>query len=1120
MASDPAITVRDQQIEFSESRECLRITLAQISPSYDRNVFADEFVAKVSEPDRQAERIVRIIQHARNSGADLLLFPELVAPVSHLGTIEQSLADTSGDFVACIPYEHTRLPELVALLPADEIELHGLTEVAPTRLVNFSRIFIRAAGIARVLTQMKLTPFSGEFSLSARDTLVCGNVLHRFVSNWGTFLFLICKDYVGEVRTDPPMPMFDFLKALTEDELHYVFVSALNPEPEAFIHAARSFYYLQEKSSRTFSVFLNGAELNHTAVVFPARPHPKVRGAKGVVLEPLFETKPGWGTRIEFPGSVEALISARFARLDTYTNLPSKEIFSPVYETVTEELSDIGIDSVLAAAAHGVTQADEPKVEVEPTAHNLPPQITPFVGREEELAEVNKLLGDRSCRLVTLVGPGGIGKSRLGLQAAAQRTGDFRHGVYLVPLAPVSSVEFVVPTVADSLSFPLHGTEEPRVQVLNYLREKHLLLLMDSFEHVLEGAGLVGEILQTAPDVKVLATSQERLNISGEWTLSIDGLAVPTSPDARDAARYSAVRLFLESAQRARTGFALTSEEQPYVVRICQLVGGMPLAIELASSWVRALSCEEILAEIEQSPDLLSTSARDAPVRHRSLRAVFDYSWALLSEQEREALMRLSVFRGGFRREAARTVAEASLPVISALVDKSLLRWDPSGRYEMHQLLRDYVEGRLSETPGAQEMIREKHGRYFAAFLHERRKQLRGADEQDVENEIGHELENVRRAWSWAAGQARREEIDKGLNTLYRFYWIRGLYQEGESAMAKAVKALRPGGEDSAVGKALAGQGAFSRALGCHDEASELLGESLRIFRKLGRKKYAAFSLGNLGMISVARGRYAEAQHLYEESLALSEESEDPVEMAESLNGLGMIASRQGRYREAQEYFRRALSICRQTGDRKGAASALNNLGTIANLTSDKEKARELFREALALKNEQGDRIGATTALSNLGAIAGELGDYGEAKRMFEETLAIRRQIGARAGVCNALTNLGVVAAKLGVPAEARERLREALSIAADIRAEPTALTTLAFYADLLANTGDQERALEILALVRRHPACPKGKRNEADRMLTALKNELPPPKAAEAQERGSRRELWPLVRELVSERD
>jgi predicted ATPase/Tfp pilus assembly protein PilF len=1117
--TEAGIIVSDHRIEFCESRDSLRVALAQISPAYDQDVFANDFLVRARDPERQAERIVKIIRHARSTDTDLLVFPELVAPFSHREAIETELEGGTSDFIVCIPYEHTTLGDVLPLLSDEERVLQGLPSVQDdTRLINFSRIFVRAGDSARVFSQIKLTPFSGEFSLSAKDTLLCGKVLHRLVTNWGSFVFLICKDYVGEVHTEPPVPMFDFLKNLTEDGLHYVLVSALNPEPEAFIHAARSFYYLQEKSSHTFSIFLNGAELDHTTVVFPARPHPRARGGENLKILPLFETKPGWGTQVRFPGSAERLIRATLARLDTYTNMPTKEIFSPVYEVATSDLAALGIEQVITGPTESEPSGSGTAEVPVAIRHNLPCFPTPFVGRDAELSRLMELLDDPAARLVTLVGPGGAGKSRLAHQAASQRLERFCHGVYFVSLAPVASADFIPATLADSMSFPLHGREDPRQQLLNYLREKRTLLFMDSFEHLLEGAGFVGEILQAAALVKVLATSRERLNLMGEWTLEVGGLPVPDRAEADDAEQYGGVRLFIECAQRIRPDFALAADDREAVVRICQLVDGMPLAIELASSWVRALSCGDILDEMEHSLDLLDTPRRDAPERHKSLRAVFDHSWALLTRQEREALMRLSVFRGGFRREAASAVGGASLPLISALVDKSLLRWDPAGRYQMHQLLRDYVEEQLEQAPGIGEEAHERHCRYFADFLHERRRHLRGPRDRDMADEIGQEIENVRRAWNWATEHSRREEIDRSLNSLHRFYWVKGLYCEGESALSGAAEALRAGGENSALGKALAGQGAFRRALSRYDDADRALRESLDIFRKEGRDKYAAFSLGNLGMVAAAQGRYGEAQQLYEESLALSERTNDLVEMAEAVNGLGTIANRQGRYQEAEAYFQRALSICRQTGDRKGAASALNNLGSVASLLNQKEKARELFEEALALKKEEGDAIGATTPLSNLGTIAGQVGDYEVAKRMFEEALAIRRETGSRAGVCNSLINLGVAVSNLGDLEQARMHFREALTIAAEIQAEPAALTALPFISELLSRTGEKEIAVEIAAMVSHHRASPEGTRQKAERVLATLRGGLPPSVFSVAEERGVGGDLWQLVSGLVSD--
>ena len=690
------ISIHDQKIQFQKNKDSIRIILAQISPAYDQDLIAEEGLVKVKNPERQAQRILKIIDHAISTETDILLFPELTAPFAQLSSFENKIRETGKDMVVNICYEHTILKDLLPLLSEKEVEqLEFNPKEYATKVVNFCRILTKSGPKVKTFTQFKLTPYSSEFSLAAKNTLFCGKIINRFLTNLGNFLFLICKDYVGEIGNKKKLPMFDFLKSLTDEGLHYIFVSSLNPEPEAFTHAARAFYYLQEKSGHTFTIILNTAELDKTTIIFPLRPHPKIRKTHEIELTPLFNGKPEWGTQLHFLGCKERLITGTFQRLDKYEPMPTKEIFSPVYQTEITDIAELGIESELMVSPEKVS-IKEKAAEV-PISHNLPIQSTPFLGREEELAELTKLLENPTCRLITLVGPGGIGKTRLSIHIASQKINAFPDGVYFIPLASAISIDFLISTIADALNFTFYGSKEPKVQLFNHLSEKKMLLLMDNFEHLLAGADLIADMIEVSPQTKVLVTSRERLNLKGEWLLEVKGMSCPKNDKADQLENYSAVQLFLQTAQRTNSAFTLSDEDKPYLIRICQLIKGMPLGIELAAAWVRMLSCREIVKEIERNIDFLATSFRDIPERHRSLRAVFEHSWNLLSEPERNVFKKISIFRGGFDREGAHKVSGASLPILSTLVDKSLLYRKPSERYEIHELLRQYAEEKLNE---------------------------------------------------------------------------------------------------------------------------------------------------------------------------------------------------------------------------------------------------------------------------------------------------------------------------------------------------------------------------------------------------------------------------------------
>ncbi|MBU0491938.1 MAG: tetratricopeptide repeat protein, partial [Chloroflexi bacterium] len=566
--------------------------------------------------------------------------------------------------------------------------------------------------------------------------------------------------------------------------------------------------------------------------------------------------------------------------------------------------------------------------------HNLPPYLTPFIGRQEELIELAGRLGNPASRLVTLVGPGGAGKTRLALQSAGQHRDRFPQGVYFVPLAAVNSAGSLVTALASALRLFFAGRADPQAQFLDYLREKRLLLILDGFEHLLDETGLLVDILQRAPDVCLLVTSRERLHLQAEWTLEIGGLSWPAGefPTGVSLAAYDAVQLFAERASRVRKGFAL-AQEGPAVVRICQLVAGLPLGIELAAPWVSQFTCREIAQEIERSLDFLATTMRDVPPPHRSLRVVFDRSWDLLSADERMALRDLSVFRGGFLREAAARVAGpyGAPAVLAALAAQSLLRASPTGRYEMHGLVRQYAAEKLAESPSDEEGLRDRHCAYYTDFLHQRTAALQGDRQREALDEIRVKADNVRRAWQWAVERGQCEALDRGLASLHLFYETQGWYQEGLEAFGRAAASLqgRSGGERT-LGRVLARQARCGERLGLYERARELAQASLALVTQPDAAADRVFVLNTLGSLAYLQGAFDEAGRFYQESHQVSQESGDRYGAIRALYGRGLVAEAHGEYAAAKKLFQDSLALAQETADPAATARASNYLGLIA----------------------------------------------------------------------------------------------------------------------------------------------------------------------------------------------
>lgn len=657
--------------------------------------------------------------------------------------------------------------------------------------------------------------------------------------------------------------------------------------------------------------------------------------------------------------------------------------------------------------------------------HNLPAQPTLFIGREKELAEIKQLLlGEAACRLLTLAGPGGIGKTRLAVASAAAILYAFPQGTYFVSLASVGQPEFIVPAIAEAIGFIFSGTAEPRDQLLTYLSEQSLLLLLDNFEHLLAGADLLPDILHAAPNVTLLVTSRERLNLQEEWSYEVEGMTFPqeleesAAGDLASLEKYSATRLFLQRARQAQANFTLSAGDIPYVVRICELVNGMPLGLELAAPWVRLMPCREIAAEIERNLDFLSTSLHNLPPRHRSVRAVFEQTWERLPEEERAVLRRLSIFRGGCQRQAAEEITGATLPRLLALVDKALLRRTENGRYTQHELIRQFSLEQLQAHAADYEQIRDRHCAWYTTFLHRQTGAIKGGGQAQALDAITAEIDNIRAAWQWAIERKDALALAQAAECYCLYSEMRGALHEGETAFQQAVAAFAADPAGDAVpehnpvrGLLMAGQGMLAAHRGSLQQGQELLEQGLALLQQAqDTGRYGperAFALLWLGWTLFLQGKNVEAEEIIPQGLALFSDTGDRWGLARSLFVLGNSLTARGRLAEAEPPLRESLAICKDIDDRRSLLLVNRNLAILTLWFGDYAQTRELLDEAALLSREIGDQIGLAYTLRELGVLEVALGQYAQAIQTVRQSITITDTIGSRWESAVALDDLG-----------------------------------------------------------------------------------------------------------------
>lgn len=719
---------------------------------------------------------------------------------------------------------------------------------------------------------------------------------------------------------------------------------------------------------------------------------------------------------------------------------------------------------------------------------SLPPQLTPFVGRTEELKAISDLLADESCRLLTLIGPGGIGKTRLAIEAASLQQECFEDGVYYVALQPLVSAEQLVPVIAQSIGVRFSADAEPKQQLLDALANKDMLLVLDNFEHLLDGAELLSEILHHAPCVVIMTTSRERLNLLEEWTFEVGGLSVPPQSAALNGIdSYSAVQLFAQGAARANRDFSLAQERQ-HVIRICQLAGGMPLAIELASAWVRALPTAQIAHELEHSLDILETSARNISPRHRNMRAVIDYSWARLTENERAVFQRLSVFRGGFTWQAAQAVALASRHSLASLVDKSWVQYDAdTGRYGVHELMRQYGEERLNEQEADARETHDRHCHTYATLLERSWIRLTRAQFKEANTELEIELQNIHAAWYWAIETGRLDDIAAMTRSLWFFYDRGNRFQEGEHMFAKAAAALANADDAKSravLGHVLARQGAMCYSLDMFAEAESLLEQSVAILRPLGRSGALAFALLELGM-TVFNGHDdgLKGRAYFNEALAIFQELDDLWSVAYTYNWL-------------------SLSYMHECTD------------------SSSSEARETMlhyaQESLAMFEELQNDWGIALILNHLSMNAADMGHYEEAWEYARQSMEIYREIDVAWGTAFAYYAMSTASCRMGLFEQAREEVLAGLKIALKYQLVRHGLYLLYSVADLALVEDDLEMVYKVLSFID-HQREMRGQTRDVALAVVAQWEEEPPPNLAAAIEYGRTVSFTTMIEEVIT---
>ncbi len=717
--------------------------------------------------------------------------------------------------------------------------------------------------------------------------------------------------------------------------------------------------------------------------------------------------------------------------------------------------------------------------------------------------------------MLTLHGMGGIGKSRTSLevghhqlrqtrgilspssssgQARVERSSLFIDGIFFIALDALTSADMIPSAIAEALDVDMQGLDDVLTQVKTFIGKKKLLLILDNFEHLMEGATLASDLLAACPELKIMVTSREVLKLEEEWVKDLEGLQYPpsTTMTLKEAQHFEAVKLFSQRAKKAVLEFSANEDNIATIVEICQLVEGAPLALELAATWVRVMTLSEIAKEIRSNLSFLENQNRNKNERHQSIRAVFEHSWKLLTPKEQDVFRKLSVFVGSFNRQAASEVAGATLPILVSLVNKSLLRVMQNGRYSRHFLIYEFSQEKLKELPDEFVQTRQHHATYYCNFLSSNSEAILGAEQKTVLEQLDFEIDNIYRAWPQFFESKDSEQLRQTINTLCEYLSVKGRSKEGISLFISTLERIENTNHEDILVLGILNKciAKLYNDTGNLIKAQHFAEQSLNILQDSNFLHEKAWALRILGVVYKGQGQFVQAKECLDKELAIYQKENNLLYLAATMNNLGVLYTTVGQYDEAEVCILESIRIDRQINNLSGVVTDLASLGHLYLLTHRANDAENVVRESLNLANEVGD-VWATSFLFNgLGIALYQKGKVDESKKWFHKALKHAEGANESGRLIEIFTSLAMLKVDTRDFTHVERYLIRSLTLAKTLNMKSDMLFTLVEAGKFLITQGQIELARQVAEFISNAPEAWKSAKEQAEKLLLTC-NEL-----------------------------